>query len=435
MSKKKPRHYAPKLPNPALTGVQGAPPALTPQDIGRAANASVDLQTRPTLTALDRQTAQTAVQGKGVQDRIVDLYSNLGKSAQTQLGTFDTSSRLAQGQMAGIGQARQDAITSGYGQAQGRMDADAAVRGGGLDGGASAALASQMAAAHTSAASDQTAASTAQQQTQDAYRGLIESVAAAAPMRGAEMAATAGQKTAGALGDIADKRADVLAQRGGLRAKAISDLTQQAFNNYATVQGLNLKGDAQAINLALGTANLYKGYDQLNENAADNADTTDIAQQNADTAKDRNKIGWANADTAKNKLAWQQRRAQYLDSHGGLAGLTPWQKAQFQKGNAAVRNAIMSVGPTGDAFHQQMVKGADGKQHHYTNEQIHAALLKKFGNDADVVDAGIFLAHHPNSPLPADIEQRLRARHIGIPGKWHTTAQRDTSSNPAGAGK
>src|SRR4051812_2333479 len=129
MSKKKPaRHYTPKLPNPTLTGVQGAPPTLTAQDIGRAANASVDMQTRPTLTALDRQTQQTAVQGKGVQDRIVQLYSNLGKSAQTQLGTFDTSSQMAQGQMAGIGQARQDAITSAYGQAQGRMDADAAVR-------------------------------------------------------------------------------------------------------------------------------------------------------------------------------------------------------------------------------------------------------------------------------------------------------------------
>lgn len=410
------KRKAPKAPkiNPNLTGVQATPMALTPQDIRRAANAQVDMATRPTLTALDTQRNQTAVQGAGIQDRLTQMYAGLGQSMEGQLKNYNTSATSQQGNLQAIGQASQDAVARGYQQAQDRITTDAATRGAGLDGGASQALASQAADANARASADATFATTAQQQTQDAYRGLIQSMAATAPMRGAEMASAAGQETAKGLAGIADQRAGVLAQRGPMRAKAITDLTQQAFNNYATVQGLNLKGDAQAIQLALGTANNALGYDRLGESTTHNVTTEGQGAE-------RNQIAWGNLKNSQDRLAWQKSRAAAVDAKGGLAGLTPWQRAQFQKGNDAVRNAIKSVGSTGDAFHQAMVKGADGKMHHYTQAQIKAALLKQFKGDADVVDAGLALAHGTLAKNP-DIIARLKARHIGVPKDWTRTA-------------
>jgi hypothetical protein len=416
-----PMANAPSI-NPALTGVQGSPAALTPQDIRRAANAQVDMQTRPTLTALDTQRQQTQVQGKGIQDRLIQMYGNLSQSIGNELPKIDAAGAQSQQAFRGIGQAAQDAITNSYQQADGRMAADGGRRGAGLDGGASKALASQAALVHANAAADTSFASMAAQQQQDAYRGLVESMAQTAKMHGTDMAGQAGLETSKTLGDIQGKRDDVLAQRGPLRAKAVTDLTQQAFNNYATVQGLNLKGDAQAIQLALGTANNALGYDRLNSTIADDNVDNNISQQNADTAKERNAIAWGNLGTAQDKLAWQKSHAAYIDSHGGVKGMTPYQRAQFQKANSAVRGQIKSVGDVGDAFHQQMVKGDDGKMHHYTQAQIRAALLKKFGNDADIVNAGIALAHNTlNEGAHPELIQALKARHIGIPKEWTRT--------------
>lgn len=408
---------APKAPkiNPNLAGVQAGPAALTPQDIRRAADAQVDMATRPTLNALDTQRNQTAVQGAGIQDRLAQLYAGLGHSIEGQLSNYNSSAARQQTNMQGIGQTAQDAVARGYQTAQDRITSDAATRGPGLDGGASKALASQAADANARVAADTQFATTAQQQTQDAYRGLIQSMASTAPMRGAEMAGAAGQQTAKGLADISTKRADVVAQRGPMRAKAITDLSQQAFNNYATVQGLNLKGDAQAIQLALGTANVDLGASRLNETTTHNVN-------NENLSADRNQVAWGNLHNAQDKLAWQKSRAAAIDANkNGIKGLTAWQRTQFQKGNDAVRNAIQSVGAMGDTFHQQQVKGADGKMHHLTPEQIKAGLLKQFKNDADVVDAGVALAHGDLARHP-EIIARLQARHIGVPANWTRTA-------------
>jgi hypothetical protein len=420
---KKQNHKRGAAVNPNLTGVQApAVGMLTPRDIRRSANALVELQTRPQLNAIDSQIRQTQTQGAGIQDRLAQVYANLGSNYTQQLGRYDASNAGSAAQTRAIGDARQNAITTAYGDANQRLAGDATVRGGGLDGGTSAALAAQMGAAHTAAASDVEAASTAQKQTADAYRGLIQTMAAAAPMAGAEAIGKTGAETAKALGNLADKRTDVIGSGDALRVKTMNDLQQQAFTNYATVQGLNLQGDKQAIDLALGSASNDYKYDALNTKIDQNNTTNDQADQRIAQGDERNQIAWGNLHNSQDRLKWQKDRAEYLDSHGGVKGLTPWQRLQFQKGNEAVRSSIESVGAAGDAFHQAMVKGDDGKMHHYTPEQIKAALLKKFGNDADVVNAGIALAHGTlNEGAHPDLIAALKARHIGIPKSWTRT--------------
>lgn len=432
------RTYKKTTAKPTITGVQ-APTVgmLTPEDIRRSANAMVDLQTRPQLNAIDRQVAQTQTQGAGISDRITQLYKNLGQSYTDQLGKFDAGAAASSTRLQGIGQARQAAITGAYGQANDRLAADNAVRGPGLDGGTSKALASQMGDAQANAAADTAFASTAQQQTSDAYRGLIQSMAANAPMRGAEAASAAGAETAKALGGLADKRTDVIGQGDAMRVKTINDLNQQAFTNYATVQGLNLKGDAQAIQLALGNGNLGEKYDALNNTAANQNVTEEQGDTRLDQGAERNKIAWSNHDLAQNKFDYQKRLASQLGK-GGLKNLTPWQRVQVQKANSDVRGAIQSVGATGDALHEQKIKNPEtGKYRSATSAEIRAALLKKYGNDTDVVNAGVALAHGTLKQHP-ELIQALKARHIGIPKAWLGKGPgnfRDTTTNPSGAGK
>jgi hypothetical protein len=398
---------------------------LTPRDIRRSANALVDLQIRPQLNAIDSQIRTTQTQGAGIQDRHPQMYANLGSNYTQPAGQVRRFERGHERRRRGpsVTHARMRS-RAGYSEARrsaGRQTRPCAAAG--LTAARRQALASQLGAAHTAAAADTAKPpATVQKQTADAYRGLIQTMAAAAPMAGAEAIGKTGAETAKALGNLADKRTDVIGSGDALRVKTMNDLQQQAFTNYATVQGLNLQGDKQAIDLALGSASNDYKYDALNTKIDQNNTTNDQADQRIAQGDERNQIAWGNLHNSQDRLKWQKDRAEYLDSHGGVKGLTPWQRLQFQKGNEAVRSSIESVGAAGDAFHQAMVKGDDGKMHHYTPEQIKAALLKKFGNDADVVNAGIALAHGTlNEGAHPDLIAALKARHIGIPKSWTRT--------------
>jgi hypothetical protein len=426
MSKRKSQNHVkgrsvvmPPTINAAPPTLDQAPSYLSPTNIRRAADAQVDLATRPTLNALDQQSNQVAVQGAGIEQRIGDMYGALSKQIAGSLDQYNHNAAGQSAALQGIGDSLAAGTSSDQQGAQARLAADTAARGGGLDGGASKALAADAAATNARVSGDRTFQATQQSQSQDAYRGLISAMAAGLPVRGADMAAQAGANTTRALSDIAGKRTDILAQRGDMRAKAIGDLNQQAFNNYATVQGLNLQGNKQAIDLAMGQANTLLKTADLNEHVTHDATTEGIAQQNANTAGERADISWGNLKNAQDKLAWQKHRAAYIDAHPN-AGLSAYQKAQFRKGNDAVRTAIESVGHIGDVDNRLTYKDKDGKTQKYTRDQVYADLLKKFHNDSTVVDAGIALAHGTLAKHP-ELIQALKDRHIGVPKRWVRT--------------
>lgn len=382
--------------------------ARSRNDILRTANALVDLQTRPTLNALDREFSRTQAQGLQMQNRVTQLYAGLGDVYNRHGQTARTAGDAAVGQLKALGDAQLAATK--YEQAP-----DA--RGPGLDGGSSKALAAQMADAQARAAGTTANATTAAIAEGGSYQNLIQAMAAAAPTRGAEEAAQVGNRTQDALMDLKGKRADVLMQRGPLRAKTVQDLTQQGFNNYATLRALELDEDKLAQDLAMGNAGMALDAMQTNASIADdNIDNAiagarlenDIADDAADNARDERRVGIA------------ELRAQAAAE--GKASLTPYQQLQLRRANNRTRGDIRAAY---SKLNYLRDKFTDEDGNKLKIDEIRLALQKQF-KDEDVVDAAFDLRHNRKRGGRAMLSSRtiknLQNRGIGVPGRWKSSA-------------
>lgn len=263
------------------------------------------------------------------------------------------------------------------------------------------------------------------------WKGYLASLSAAGGMSGGEQAGQIAVATDRGLTDLESKRHALIAQRGGEIAKTENELGQQAFTNYATLQGLNLKSDSLAQQLALAQSGLNYKYDALGQ-------AKDIANTNAGLSQQR-----IDATLTGQQLAHQDRLAAIAARNGGFKGLSPTQKRALQKANAKIRSGIQT-GVDDIIPYLLSYEDKDGKQTFVDKDKspnwvaIRAALNKRLGNDGDVVNAVVNLYSNKGYLSPKYIAA-LKRRHIGVPKEWlppnsSGLGHPSTTSNGGGAG-
>lgn len=212
---------------------------LSGHHLASAVNTLADLQVRPQLSALDRESKTASVQGAALSKGAGDYYHQL---AQQEAGTVDRMAALTartRGQLQTIAGDSQAQQTQAEGADKSRQTVDAATRGAGLSGGtgAQAALAAMRARGAQSA---QAFRSTGELQGAN-YEGLAISNRSARGLRGGEIQGQLANRLATKLGDIRTKRSDVEASRGGVATKLLTDLRQSGFENLITAKSLGVK--------------------------------------------------------------------------------------------------------------------------------------------------------------------------------------------------
>lgn len=261
----------------------------------------------------------------------------------------------------------------------------------------------------------------------DNWKGYLAAMSATGAQSGGEQAGKIATATDLSLNDLLTKRRGVIAEREAGVVKTENDLNQQAFTNYATIEGLGIKQDSLAQQLAINQAGLNYKYDALGQ-------AKDIANTNAGLSQQR-----INATLTGQQLAHQDRLASIAARNGGTKGLSPVQRRALQKANAKIRSGIQT-GVDDIVPFLLDYKDKDGNTPYQDKngspnwKSIRYALNKRLGNDGDVVNAVVNMYANGGHLSPKYIAV-LKARHIGVPKSWYPPGFKggSTTSNGGGA--
>jgi len=229
---------------------------LSGKSLRDVVNSMTNAELQPQLSALDRESKTVGAQGEEQQRRNAGYYQQIaGMIPSAQKAQTDASTRLA-GQVAQSGQNVTDAISASLGGEKGISEQDRLIRGTGLDAGTSQRLAGEFAQQQI-AAGAQTQANVDQANARNAgWEGLVNTAAVVLPGQFAQSQTELGNQTLSKQADIAGKRADVEATRGGIAMKNLTDLRASEFEKAATAQTLHIKGTQADTAAATARANI-----------------------------------------------------------------------------------------------------------------------------------------------------------------------------------
>lgn len=383
-------------------------PSYSALAMRRAANARVDLATRPQLNSIDAERRTQVRMGADTQRRMgvanEALLGPQGALARSLTAAKDSSADSA-ARTSGVAQEARTRLGQSAADAAARMGQDQAVRGPGLDGGSGQQLATAMAQAQGRVETDANAYKSAGVAKGAGYEGLIAAAMASQGQRAQEQGAQLANTQAKTLGALSLKREDIVGSRGPMRDQLLYDMNQQAFNNEATLRGLGIKEQSEANDFLLGQLSNQLGYEKLDsaEGIAQMRDNTTQRGQNIASA-DR-------ADANANRLAIAQVRA----GKKGVGGLTPFQRMKLREQNDEKRGRVEKmVDLIGEL---EKATGDDGKR--LTSRQIRIRLAEKY-KDKDLVNTAYDLAKRPDGTIsPANI-RALERKGITVPKKWRT---------------
>jgi hypothetical protein len=300
---------------------------LAGDSLKRAVSQLVNAELKPQLGALDREVAEQRAVGGEIGRR---LSGYAGQEAMTgavaQQQTRSAADQLA-AKLAGVNQtAYQQAGAAGQGALQ-ASQADAAIRGQGLAGGAAEqAVREQTAAQARAGAQGQTLSGTA---LGSAYGqvGTMAALTAAGAQRATEGQREVALRTQRDVGELLAKRSDLAAQKGPLHTKLLLQLREAGFEQLATQIELGI--DKQQIAATL------RGQDVAAETAEENRQTS---ERNADVA----------AQTSRQNAALSartQRRSQNITMRG--QDISSADRAAARRAAAqAKKGGVKSMTPT-----------------------------------------------------------------------------------------
>lgn len=286
---------------PATNPLYDPSAALSGPTLKGAAKSLVNAQLKPALQSLDNQQEQTARNQVYTQSRLKDFFAMLGQQQQALLGAGAAATTQGNQAQADIAGNTQSVLAKAAEAAQARLAQEAAVRGGDVMG----TSADQLAARYAADAGDASARAGINQGRAAALNTANQSALAgmglAANMRGAEMGRDVTNGFAKILGDIAQKRGDLTAQRPGLFADAVQKLRQQQFDNAVTLEGLGIRRDQIQADAATANARI--------------TETERHNQQMEDSATHDDMLADKRFQLDKKKFGYQKARERYQKAH------------------------------------------------------------------------------------------------------------------------
>lgn len=214
---------------------------LSGSALRNSADSLVALEFKPQKTELARQAGEVQRQGTALTGRAGDYYMQLAGQEQTRLEQQKAIAAMLDERLGKIGQDTQGAIAGSGERAAQLQAADTATRGPGLDGGAGARVAEELAAAQANAAArTQSARDTGAAQSAN-YQGLQVGSAGATAAAGGETQQRLLNAMAKAANDVRGEQVKLAGLEGAARSKALQDLRQQSFENIVTSEGLGIK--------------------------------------------------------------------------------------------------------------------------------------------------------------------------------------------------
>jgi hypothetical protein len=287
---------------------------LQGSSLKKAARTLTNLETRPQISALARQIAQTNRQAQQVGNQTGGYFTQLGDQARQALQAQQGATGRLNATLAGIGQNTQDQIESA---GQGAQATLGPLQQRGLDGGSLDRLAQEL-AAQKSLASQNSQAFQSAGATQGAnYEGLTGNQMGVGALRGQERLSELANAFAQATVEPRAKRAELLSSQGALMAKNVGAL-RDSERNYGLAQAtLGLNTQKAAADATTDRARLRQSARQFSVQQArlERQFRLDEQKFGLDVAKNnyqrRNKIGPYSSGGGRRPLTSSQRNAAY----------------------------------------------------------------------------------------------------------------------------
>jgi hypothetical protein len=267
----------------AKTAIYDPTATLSGPALQSAAKQVTDASINPKIAALDQQASSATTQGLALADRAksygvgVRKESDAATAHQQALGQMLSTAQTATGQRA------QAAFDAAGAQESARAAADTSLRGGGLGGGGSDAVAGEITAGRGIAANTQASAESAGNAQSANYAGLTGLLGEARSMRSDETYDQLLNRLANKQAEIGQTKATTEASRGDELTKNLLSLRQTGFENYATNLGLGLD-QLKAQNDAANDAAVAKEAAAKRRSAARQAKRADATRRDIATA-------------------------------------------------------------------------------------------------------------------------------------------------------
>jgi hypothetical protein len=217
---------------------------LTGQSMVDTAQQITNSDYAPLLAGVGQQETivnkSAGLQGDWAKRYYGDLDSLIGGIGTAQAGANSASVQAAKD----AGTATQAAITGADQDAQKRMAADAAVRGGGLQGDAVANQAARTATASQGATADAGRATTAAQQSGDTQAAFLRGLQGTTAQQGGEYQQQITGAQGAALAQLAQRRKELASKQAGSFTDTLLKLRSGEQQNEITQVGLGMKQDA-----------------------------------------------------------------------------------------------------------------------------------------------------------------------------------------------
>jgi hypothetical protein len=352
------------------------------------------LDVNPQLQAIDRASSSAQTQGQAVIDRAGGYYHDLaGKAADAVAREQALAGELGTN-LKGIGdQAQATTQQAGDEQAQ-RQAADAAVRGGGLGGGADEQLAAERAAESSRAATDAGAFKSAGALQGSNYSSLANMGSIGTAQRGTEQLGQLSTGLANSLAKLRSQRQDVASSRGAETVKQLLGLRQGEFNNLATGAGLQLKASDIAQQAAQARSVARLGEAKLTEQAKrDHLAHLDRRYQAA----------LAHGDRA-GALALKREISDYQKAHG-LGPFKPGSSGSGGKGGG--KNEAQGAVKTRANIFNAISLLNQGHSPKYLTQQGVSPIVLQAAQDV-----------HQTGKLEPDTVHMLRSLGVHVPSEW-----------------
>lgn len=403
---------------------------LSGADLRNTVGALADLQINPVVSDLDRQSGDVQRQSDAVTSNARAYFAQLAQQQQALADQAKTTEAASNAQVSGIGQSAQQAQAALAAANQARMTQDAGVR-----GDIATTTADQLAKTYADRAAS-IGTRTEADQTAQAVKNAAGSQAAigqalAGGQHGGEAITSLTNTFGKTLGDIAGKKTDTLASRGGLEADLTQKLRQQGYDNIITQKGLGLKQADLDATTAHNDA-VVKETNRHNTAMESNAErSTRLSDKRYRLDKD--KYGSAEA---KDRYQKTHKLGPYKPAAGsGGSSVTPAQRDarnqgsldfwdQVQAGSSVLdqaRDALPGVNADRVKAKQPLLGWNDA-----TARQVLAAQnYKPYEIDA------IIETRHNGGKVSAGTLKKLKARHITVKTNQRLTVAPTGTTTPS----
>lgn len=387
---------------------------LSGADLRNSVDTLADAQINPVVSSLDRQTADTQRQADAVTANAKAYYQQLQAAQQGLVGQAQAGETASNQQMSSIGTAAQQAQAALAKADQDRQAADIGVRGD--IAGTTADQLAQSYADRASGIANRTGADQAAQAVKNAAGSQAAVGQALSAGQAGGEAITGLTNTFGkTLGDIAGKKSDALASRGGIVADLTQKLRQQGYDNLITQKGLDIKSadlEAETANNEAKITETNRHNTAMESNAERTARLGDKKYQ-----LDKDKFG---ASKAKDMYQKTHKIGPYAPVKGAAGGssVTAAQRDSRNqtsldfwdtvKGGSTVLDQARAALPGVNATRAQNKQPPLGWNDATARAVLAAQHYKPYEIDA------IIAARHNNGALPPDQVKALKARHITV---------------------